>query len=117
MLGGLLWYLRKVVFTAYWLFNIFRLLFIDFFNNFKSELEKYDKCKIIMSTWNNGGAINSIVSGDGLHTYYIEKSKAGEFRAYNYYPNYDTIQNYSSIDAIYSDAGGKFIISYIIEGN
>lgn len=87
------------------------------FNNFRSELEKYDKCKFIMSTWNNGGALSSIFGGDGLHTYYIEKSKTGEFRAYNYYPNYDTIQNYSSIDGIYSDAGGKFIISYIIEGN
>lgn len=83
------------------------------FNNFRSELEKYDKCKFIMSTWNNGGAINSIVQGDGLHTYYVEKNN-NIFYAYNFKYSYKA-EDYDSIDILYTAAKGNFIVSYIIK--
>lgn len=84
------------------------------YSKFKDALAKKDNCKVIMSSWNNGGMLKSVFSGEGLHTYYFKKTAANTkpFEAYNLTYSYESIF-YSSIDEIYAK-GGDFIVAYII---
>lgn len=84
------------------------------YNGFKSGLDKKGSCHVIMSNWNNGGAVNSIFTGAGLHTYYIKKINNNKFYTYNFMPNYN-YEHYNSINEIYIKSNGKFIVAYVID--
>lgn len=86
------------------------------YSSFKKALAGKNKCHVIMSTWNNGGMLKSIFSGEGLHTYYMEKvnisSSTYKFDTYNLRYDY-ACKSYNSIDEIYNMCG-DFIVAYII---
>ena len=82
------------------------------YSQFTDDLSKKSNCHVIMSCWNNGGMLESVFHGDGLHTYYFKKENANKFFTYNLrYSN--SFITYSNIDSIYS-IGGNFIVAYII---
>lgn len=82
------------------------------YNKFDKALAKKSNCKVIMAAWNNGGMLQSIFSGQGLHTYYFTKTGKDSFDTFNL--NYgNSSVPYGSLADIYKQ-GGDFIVAYII---
>jgi hypothetical protein len=82
------------------------------YSSFKTALSKKSSFKVIMSTWNEGSMLNSIVKIAGLHTYYIDKISSSSFKSYNF-ESRSIPKDHGSIDEIYNDSG-DFIVAYII---